>query len=108
MTNWTSWTNEEYPDCEDCFTELVNDCIIALDKMVLERYPDKNDGPHGGFYYQQEPDGVPVLPCGGVVKCSLRSWGELMAKIATKRDVEYYNYMDFAWTVGALTKERLL
>ena len=100
MNNWTSWKNEEYPDCDhfgNGFTELVNDCVIALDKMILERYPDKQDDPHSGFYYQKESDGVPIMPCGGVIRCSLRMWGELMAKIASERDGENYSYMDFAW-----------
>jgi hypothetical protein len=103
MKNWTGWKNKEYPDCDHCFTdwtssyEVINNCITALDEMVLERYPDKNDGPHAGFYYQGKADGVPIMPCGGVVKCSLRMWGELMANIASKRDGEYYSYMDFAW-----------
>ena len=97
MENWTSWNNEEYPECDHHFTKSVNECITALDKLVLERYPDKNDGPHSGFYYQSESDGSPIMPCGGVVRCSLRSWGELMARIATKRDGKYYDYIDFAW-----------
>ena len=97
MENWTGWTNEEYPDCEH-FNELVNECITALDKIVLERYPNKNEGPHMGFYYQEQPDGVPIMPCGGAVRCTFRMWGELMAKIASKRDKEIYSYMDFAWT----------
>ena len=97
MENWTSWNNEEYSDCNHCDTELVNDCITALDKMVLERYPDKYNDPHSGFYYQKELDGAPIMPCGGIIRCSLRMWGELIAEIVSKRDGEYYSYMDFAW-----------
>ena len=96
LENWTSWNNEEYPDCKH-LNELVNDCVTALDKIVLERYPNKNEGPHMGFYYQEQPDGVPIMPCGGAVRCTFRMWGELMAKIATKRDGKYYSYIDFAW-----------
>jgi len=77
MKNWTGMKHEEYPDCDHCFTywQKENPCYEALTKMVLERYPNKNKGPHSGFYYQQEPDGVPIMPCGGVVRCTFRMWG---------------------------------
>lgn len=95
-SKWTSWLDKTYEECDhwDTFNNL---CYPSLEALVLERYPEERCGPHNGDYHLTASDGVPILACGKTLKCSIETWGALMATIASHRDGTLYDYTDFMW-----------
>lgn len=76
--------------------DVDSECSRYFRAALDERYPAPAI-PHGGFYKQDGPDGVLIMPCGGLTSSGLRGWGHAIARYLNGRDGASWHYTDFAW-----------
>ena len=72
------WEPEAVP-----YVRAIRDAVLAEDRFTT------------GEDHQGSPDGVPLFNDGTVGMFSFRGWGDLMAAIATVKDGQDHNYMEF-------------
>jgi hypothetical protein len=65
------------------YLEALRADVLASDRFIC------------GNEHQYAADGVPLFDDGTVASLSFRAWGDLMAAIATEKDGQNHNYLEF-------------
>lgn len=65
------------------YLQALKDDVLASGRFIC------------GNNHQDDPDGTPLFDDGTVGSFSFRAWGDLMAAIATVKDGQPHNYMEF-------------